>query len=95
MSISKSILEIAEGWRNTLIPPEALKRLIKMTSEYRLELCGLCSKHSKFHDTPLRPDAHCTECGCTLEPKTKCLSCKCPLELSQWGPVAVKTKEDE
>jgi len=95
MSLSKSIKEIAEGWRNTIIPPEELKTLIALTSKYRLERCNLCSHHSKFHNTPLRPDDHCTECGCTLEPKTKCLSCKCPLDLPQWRAVEVKTKEDE
>ena len=34
----------------------------------------------------MRPDVHCTNCGCTLSAKTACLSCNCPINL--WGPVA-------
>lgn len=94
MNLKKQIQQIAEGWRNVIIPPEELKGLIKLTSKHRLEKCNLCSYHSKNHSTN-RFDAHCTKCGCTLSAKTKCLSCKCPLELSQWGPVIVKTTEDE
>ena len=93
MSLIKQIQQIAEGWRNTIIPPDELKALIQLTSEHRTEKCMLCSYHSKNHSTPLRPDAHCTKCGCTLEPKTKCLSCKCPI--GQWEPVIVKTQEDD
>ncbi len=39
----------------------------------------------------MRPDAHCTKCGCTLSAKTKCLSCACPL--NKWA--AIVSQEDE
>jgi hypothetical protein len=74
------INEIIEGWRNNLLPKESMKEIIAEAKGYRLNICNNCPKHSKFHNTPLRPDAHCTECGCTLAAKTACLSCKCPLD---------------
>jgi hypothetical protein len=40
----------------------------------------------------VRPDEHCTNCGCTLAAKTRCLSCECPLK--KWMAV-VKTHEEE
>jgi hypothetical protein len=82
--------EIYEGWRNKLLPPEDLKDMIKKTSEERINICLTCPHHSKNHKTK-RPDAHCTNCGCTLSAKTACLSCSCPL--NKW--VAVATGEEE
>ena len=82
--------KIYEGWRNNLIPPSKLKDLIKKTSEERINICLTCPHHSKHHKT-LRPDDHCTNCGCTLAAKTKCLSCACPLD--KW--VAVLTEDEE
>ena len=82
--------QIYEGWRNNLIPPSNLKDLIKATSEERINICLNCPHHSKFHKT-VRPDDHCTNCGCTLAAKTKCLSCSCPL--NKW--VAIATGEEE
>jgi len=64
--------------------------VIKETSEERINICLTCPHHSKWHKT-LRPDDHCTNCGCTLAAKTKCLSCACPL--NKW--MAVLTEEDE
>lgn len=82
--------QIYEGWRNKLIPPSKLKDLITSTSEERINICLNCPHHSKFHKT-VRPDDHCTNCGCTLSAKTKCLSCSCPL--NKW--VAIATDEEE
>lgn len=82
--------QIYEGWRNNLIPPKELKELIAKTSQERLEICSQCEWHSKNHKS-VRPDDHCTNCGCTLSAKTKCLSCSCPLE--KW--VALLTSEQE
>lgn len=59
-------------------------------SKERLEICNNCGWHSKFHKT-LRPDDHCTDCGCVLVAKTKCLSCYC--EQGKWD--AVLTEEEE
>jgi hypothetical protein len=64
--------------------------VIEETSEERINICLTCPHHSKWHKT-LRPDDHCTNCGCTLAAKTKCLSCACPL--NKW--MAVLTEEDE
>jgi len=41
----------------------------------------------------VRPDAHCTNCGCTLSAKTKCLSCSCPL--NKWEAVLTDDEEEQ
>ena len=87
-----NLSQIYEGWRNNLLPPAKMKALIKQTSEQRLSICNNCPYHSKNHKTA-RPDAHCTNCGCTLAAKTKCLSCSCPI--SKWKEVLTKDQEDE
>jgi hypothetical protein len=84
------INQIIEGWRNNLVPPSELKEVINKVSAERISICNDCEFHSKLHST-VRPDDHCTNCGCTLSAKTKCLSCACPLE--KW--VAVLTKDQE
>jgi len=84
---NKLLSEIAEGWRNHAIPPKNLEGIINSVSKYRVTICETCPFHSKFHSTPLRPDNHCTDCGCTLAAKTKCLSCRCPLGDPKWVEV--------
>lgn len=86
------INEIYEGWRNNLFPPDRLAQLIETTSATRMEICNNCEFHSKNHLT-VRPDAHCTNCGCTLSAKTKCLSCNCPL--LKWKAVLTPEQEEE
>ena len=88
--------EIYEGWRNSIIPPEHLKKAIKEISKERMSICDECgfnSKNIKKYKT-LRLDIHCTECGCTLSAKTKCLSCKCPLKNPKWTAVITEEQED-
>ncbi len=84
-----SLTEIMEGWRNHLVPPEELRDIIETVTKGRTKICETCEFHSKFHKT-LRPDAHCTECGCTLAAKQACLSCYCPK--GKWGSIDVKEK---
>ncbi len=86
------ISEIYEGWRNNLFPPEKLAQLIETTSKERLSICDECEFHSKNHAS-IRPDAHCTNCGCTLSAKTACLSCACPV--NKWQAVLTKKEEKE
>jgi hypothetical protein len=86
------ISEIYEGWRNNLFPPERLAQLIETTSGTRMDICNSCEFHSKNHKS-IRPDAHCTNCGCTLAAKTKCLSCECPL--SKWKAILTQEQEKE
>lgn len=88
----KLLSQIYEGWRNNLLPPSELKELIVSTSESRLDVCGKCPHHSKNHKT-IRPDEHCTYCGCTLAAKTKCLSCRCPI--GKWEALVTEEQEDE
>lgn len=75
--------EIFEGWRNHLSPSKYMKEKIIQVSEQRLAICRECPFHSSKHKT-MRPDEHCTQCGCSLLPKTKCLTCFCPID--KWGP---------
>ena len=87
-----SLTQIYEGWKNNLLPEEKLKEQINQVSEERMSICNECKFHSKNHKT-IRPDAHCTHCGCTLSAKTKCLSCACPTE--KWKSVMTREQEDE
>jgi hypothetical protein len=85
--------QVYEGWRNKLVPPAKMKKLIHNVSEERLAICSVCPFHSKNHKTPLRPDNHCTDCGCNLEAKTSCLSCSCPQD--EWEAVMSNPEEED
>lgn len=89
--------EIIEGWRNQLIPPAKLKKVIDKIGTERLSICRGCEFNSKnIKDAwGIRMDEHCVDCGCTLSAKTKCLSCSCPLEIPKWVAVISKAEEDE
>lgn len=84
---------IYEGWRNKLVPPAELRETIESVSKERLAICDTCVFHSKNHTTILRPDAHCTDCGCNLEAKSKCLACSCPK--SKWTAVMDNYDEEQ
>ncbi len=83
---------IYEGWRNNLFPPEALKEAITEMSDERMKVCEECPFISTKHKT-MRPDVHCTQCGCTLAAKTKVFAEQCPL--SKWGPLLTPQQEEE
>jgi len=85
--------QIYEGWRNKLIPPADMKDMIQQVSKERVTICNDCPFHSKNHSTPLRPDAHCTDCGCNLEAKSACLSCSCPQD--KWLAVVDQDEEEQ
>lgn len=85
--------EIYEGWRNHLLPPSKLKKAIEKVSKERLAICEYCEYNSRYNITLLRPDIHCTICGCTLSAKTKCLSCCCPEE--KWMCVISPEEEEQ
>jgi hypothetical protein len=89
------ISQIYEGWKNMLIPPDDKKEIIKQMSEERMNICLKCEYHSenkkKQGYKTMRPDHHCTHCGCTLSAKTSCLSCSCPLD--KW--IEVVDEKDE
>lgn len=90
-----SFSQILEGWRNHIIPPQEMKNVINKTSEERMSICKKCEWFSKNREnyTTLRPDEHCTNCGCTLSAKTKCLSCSCPINL--WDAVTTDENIDD
>jgi hypothetical protein len=69
--------QVYEGWKNMLVPSAELKETIEKVSTVRLAICNNCPHHSKYHKT-LRPDDHCTDCGCMLNAKVACMSCECP-----------------
>ena len=87
--------QIYEGWRNKLIPPKKLKKLISETAAERLAICRACEFNSKNRKRNVRFDEHCTECGCTLSAKTRCLSCECPLKIPKWDAVISFEQEQE
>jgi len=78
-----SLGQIIEGWKNHLLPEERTKAFIEHVSNQRMAICNECEHVSTKHNT-IRPDVHCTNCGCTLAAKTKCLTCECPLK--KWLP---------
>ena len=86
-----SLNKIVEGWKNHLSPANNEKEIIAKVSQERLDICTQCEEHSynKPEYKTIRPDAHCTNCGCTLSAKTKCLTCECPL--NKWGAIKNKT----
>ena len=81
-----SLGQIIEGWKNHLLPEERKKAFIENVSNSRMDICNGCEHVSTKHKT-IRPDVHCTECGCTLSAKTKCLTCECPLK--KWLPESI------
>lgn len=87
-----SLANLYEGWKNHLAPSEFLKDAIETVSENRMSICEGCEYHSKNHKT-IRPDAHCTKCGCTLAAKTKCLSCNCPV--NKWTAAVTEEQDKE
>ena len=90
-----SLIQIYEGWKNNLFPKEELKKQIDEVSNGRMEICRNCFYHSSNRPgyRTMRPDEHCTNCGCTLSAKTKCLSCSCPKDY--WKAVVTREQEDE
>lgn len=75
-----------------------MKEAIARVSEQRLNVCSGCNfqsenrKRSEGYKS-VRPDVHCTKCGCMLSAKTKCLSCSCPLGF--WREVANDDEEED
>jgi hypothetical protein len=84
--------QIYEGWKNNLFPAKEMKSYIKQVGKERMDICEQCEFISTKHTT-IRPDVHCTDCGCTLSAKTKCLSCACPLD--KWKAVVASQEEEE
>lgn len=82
--MKKAIKQIVEGWKNHLSPKDEEAMFIAEVSRQRMCICECCIHHSKHHNS-VRPDEHCTKCGCTLVAKTKCLSCECPV--GKWWAV--------
>lgn len=76
--------EMYDGWKNLLIKDEELAPHIEKISQLRTNICRTCPFHSDFHSTPLRPDKHCTKCGCTLAAKTRSLTSSCPDTPPKW-----------
>jgi hypothetical protein len=90
-----SLLQIMEGWKNHLVPAEELKDIIDVTMKERKAICLQCPHHSTNVDT-IRPDDHCTLCGCPDVAKLKCLSCMCfDVTNPRWRAVDVKSNTEE
>lgn len=89
-----NIQHIIEGWRNHIIPPERLKKAILQNSVERLLICKKCEFNSR-NTRSLRPDEHCTICGCPLIALTKCLSCNCSIENEPKWEAIITPEEEE
>lgn len=75
-----------------------MKEEIERVSKERMKICEGCSYHSEVRKRTgrfktVRPDVHCTNCGCTLSAKTRCLSCTCPV--NKWGAIATEEQQEE
>lgn len=79
------IKEIADGWKNDLLPASELKEAIQKMSEERLAICRACPFNSinKGISTLVRGE-YCTKCGCPLSKKTKSPTSKCPIDPPKW-----------
>lgn len=88
------ITQIVEGWANNLTPKQLLNQQVVDVSTERMLICNSCEEHSsnKKDYKTIRPDAHCTNCGCTLAAKTKCLTCECPLK--KWTAAKILTDNE-
>ena len=84
--------QIYEGWKNNLFPAKDMRDYINTVGEERMAICESCDLISTKHQS-IRPDVHCTDCGCMLSSKTKCLSCACPLD--KWKAVIASRDEEE
>lgn len=82
---------VIQGWKNHLFPAEKLKEAINELSNRRMEICNECPFISTKHKT-MRPDVHCTKCGCTLAAKTKVFAEQCPI--NNWMPEELKQYTD-
>jgi hypothetical protein len=87
-----SFSQIIEGWKNRIIPAKEIKEAIQETADFRMAICNDCPFHSSKHKT-LRPDVHCTSCGCTLGAKVRCLSCSCPED--KWEALITDEQRDK
>lgn len=57
-----------------------MKELIEKTYKERLQVCSNCEFFSKNAESKsIRPDDHCTKCGCTTVTKLKSLHSSCPI----------------
>ena len=84
--------QIYEGWKNNLFPAADMRDYIEEVSKERMSICEGCEFISTKHKS-VRPDVHCTDCGCMLAAKTKCLSCACPKD--KWLAVIASREEEE
>lgn len=83
---------ILEGVYNSIFISEQVEQVARV----RDALCRQCPLNSDIQKKlgnykTLRPDFHCTVCGCDLHLKTRALSQECPL--GHWK--AEMTQEDE
>lgn len=86
-----SIKGILEGTWNSIFLKEEIEKVAKARDEI-CRGCSMNSDHAKRFNKykSLRPDFHCTVCGCDLHLKTRALSQNCPL--NKW--VAEMSEEE-
>jgi hypothetical protein len=75
----EQVKQIVEGWKNVLIKDEDIEKM----AEEREKICNICiyqSENAKALSNykTIRPDVHCTKCGCPLEGKVRSPKTECP-----------------
>ena len=85
-----NIKHILEGIVNTI---QAKEEVEKVATE-RMKICGPCKFNSaNTNKKSIRPDTHCTLCGCNLVLKTHSLSSSCPIK--KWPALATEEEGEE
>lgn len=75
-----NLAHVLEGIKNDLFPSEEDRQFIEDMVKRRFAICSGCQYMSEnVKPKPLRPDAHCTICHCTMRFKLKSPSTSCPL----------------
>lgn len=77
-----NVKHILEGITNTIFVREEVEKI----AAERMAICKMCPKNSKNVPGTMRPDEHCTLCGCNLHFKTRSLDSDCPS--GQWNALA-------
>lgn len=84
---TKTIKGVTQGLINSIF----IKQEVERVAEERNNICLACEFHSDKNET-IRPDTHCTKCGCNLHIKQRAMGYGC--EEGKWHPVTDEKTSD-